>query len=98
MKVLLVIHGYPPYYMAGSEVYTYNLARELAKKHKVFVFCRFEDKNVPLYQYHDTIDGGVNIRYINNYEPQKASFYDKYLNPEIDDMFRFINEHRIVPI
>lgn len=88
MRILIVIHGYPPYYMAGSEVYTYNLARELAKHNEVFVFCRFEDKTKPLYQYHDTSDEGVNIRYINNYEPQNASFYDKYLNPEIDDMFR----------
>jgi glycosyltransferase involved in cell wall biosynthesis/organic radical activating enzyme len=79
--------------MAGSEVYTYNLARELAKNNEVFVFCRFEDKSVPLYQYYDTTDCGVNIRYINNYEPQNATFYDKYLNPKIDDMFRdFVRE------
>lgn len=88
MRVLLIIHGYPPFYMAGSEVYTYNLARELAKSNEVFVFCRFEDKTVPLYQYYDATDGGVNIRYINNYEPQNATFYDKYLNSRIDDMFR----------
>lgn len=88
MRILQVIHGYPPYYMAGSEVYTYNLARELAKSNEVFVFCRFEDKTVPLYQYYDTTDSGVNIRYINNYELQNATFYDKYLNPKIDDMFR----------
>ena len=93
MRILQVIHGYPPYYMAGSEVYTYNLARELAKSNEVFVFCRFEDKTVPLYQYYDATDGGVNIRYINNYEPQNATFYDKYLNPKIDDMFRdFVRE------
>ena len=88
MRILQVIHGYPPYYMAGAEVYTYNLARELAKSNEVFVFCRFEDKTVPLYQYHDVTDSGVNIRYINNYEPKSATFYDKYLNPCIDDMFR----------
>lgn len=88
MRILIIIHGYPPYYMAGSEVYTYNLARELAKANEVFVFCRFEDKTVPLYQYHDVTDSGVNIRYINNYEPKSATFYDKYLNPCIDDMFR----------
>ncbi len=93
MRILQVIHGYPPYYMAGSEVYTYNLARELAKSNEVFVFCRFEDKTVTLYQYYDATDGGVNIRYINNYEPQNATFYDKYLNPKIDEMFRdFVRE------
>ena len=63
MRILQVIHGYPPHYMAGSEVYTYNLARELAKSNEVFVFCRFEDKSLPLYQITDSVSDGVNIRY-----------------------------------
>ena len=88
MRILLVIHGYPPYYMAGSEVYTYNLARELAKTNDVFVFHRIEDKDIPLHQFFDSFEEGVHIRKINNYEPTPATFYDKYLNPEIDDAFR----------
>lgn len=88
MRILIVIHGYPPFYMAGSEVYTYNLARELAKTNDVFVFHRIENKSLPLYKYTDTKDEGVSIRYINNYEPENASFYDKYLNPAIDEAFR----------
>ena len=88
MRILQVIHGYPPYYMAGSEVYTYNLARELAKSNEVFVFHRIEDKSLPLYQITDTVSDGVNIRYINNYESESSAFYDKYLNPRIDDEFR----------
>lgn len=88
MRILLVIHGYPPYYMAGSEVYTYNLARELAKTNEVFVFHRIEDKDIPLHQFFDSFEEGVHIRKINNYEPTPATFYDKYLNPEIDDAFR----------
>ncbi|MBQ4236920.1 MAG: glycosyltransferase [Treponema sp.] len=88
MKILLVIHGYPPFYMAGSEVYTYNLARELAKSNEVYVFHRIEDKSIPRYQITDTVSEGVKIRYVNNYEPENATFYDKYLNPKIDDMFR----------
>ena len=82
MRILLVIHGYPPYYMAGSEVYTYNLARELAKTNDVFVFHRIEDKDIPLHQFFDSFEEGVHIRKINNYEPTPATFYDKYLNPE----------------
>ena len=88
MRILLVIHGYPPYYMAGSEVYTYNLAREVAKTNDVFVFHRIEDKSIPLHQFFDTIEESVHIRKINNYEPTPATFYDKYLNPKIDDAFR----------
>ena len=88
MRILLVIHGYPPFYMAGSEVYTYNLARELAKSNEVYVFHRIEDKSKPLFEITDTVSEGVKIRYVNNYEPENATFYDKYLNPKIDDMFR----------
>lgn len=88
MRILIIIHGYPPFYMAGSEVYTYNLAHELAKSNDVFVFHRIEDRTIPLYKCNDTIEDGVNIRYINNYEPENAVFYDKYLNPKIDDAFR----------
>ena len=89
MKILLVIHGYPPYYMAGSEVYTYNLARELAKTNEVYVFHRIEEKTRPLHSVTDTMgEDGVHVRMINNYEPDNATFYDKYLGTDVDDAFR----------
>lgn len=88
LRILMVMHGYPPYYMAGSEIYAYNLARELAKGYEVYVFHRVEDKKKPLYQITDRIDQNVHIRLVNNFEPQNANFYDKYLNPKIDDLFR----------
>ncbi|MBI4952310.1 MAG: glycosyltransferase [Myxococcales bacterium] len=43
MKILLVIHGYPMRYNAGSEVYTQALAQALAARHEVEVFTREED-------------------------------------------------------
>ena len=43
MRVLLIIHGYPPRYNAGSKVNTQTLARELAARHDVRVFTRQED-------------------------------------------------------
>lgn len=51
MKVLLVIHGYPPRYNAGSEVYTQTLAYGL-KQHgiDVTVFVREEDPFLPDFQ------------------------------------------------
>lgn len=38
MKILKVIHGYPPYYSAGSEVYSQTLAHELANNNEVQIF------------------------------------------------------------
>ncbi|MHA2282175.1 MAG: glycosyltransferase [Promethearchaeota archaeon] len=44
MKILKVIHGYPPRYNAGSEVYTQTLVNGLQKAgHEVTVFAREED-------------------------------------------------------
>ena len=40
MKILKIIHGYPPNYNAGSEVYSQSICNELAKKHDIFIFTR----------------------------------------------------------
>jgi len=41
LHVLLVVHGFPPDTWAGTEVYTLNLARELARRgHRVTILAR----------------------------------------------------------
>jgi glycosyltransferase involved in cell wall biosynthesis len=37
LKILQVVHGFPPRSVAGVEVLTHNLCKELAKKHEVHV-------------------------------------------------------------
>ncbi|MFO0649341.1 MAG: glycosyltransferase [Polyangiales bacterium] len=68
MKVLLVIHGYPMRYNAGSEVYTQALAHALAERHEVRVFTRDEDPFRPDYACVDEVDrddGRVRLRVVN---------------------------------
>ena len=43
MKILKIIHGYPPLYNAGSEVYSQSICDELSKKHKIVIFAREEN-------------------------------------------------------
>ncbi len=43
MKILKIIHGYPPLYNAGSEVYSQSICEELSKKHEITVFTREEN-------------------------------------------------------
>ena len=44
MKIWKVIHGYPPRYNAGSEVYSQMLCHELVRQgHEVIVFTRQEN-------------------------------------------------------
>jgi glycosyltransferase involved in cell wall biosynthesis/MoaA/NifB/PqqE/SkfB family radical SAM enzyme len=43
MNILKIIHGYPPLYNAGSEVYSQSICEELSRKHNLTVFTREED-------------------------------------------------------
>ncbi|MEW9824169.1 MAG: glycosyltransferase [Candidatus Symbiodolus clandestinus] len=43
MRILKIIHGYPPWYNAGSEVYSQMLCQGLAQRHEVHVVTREED-------------------------------------------------------
>lgn len=43
MRILKVIHGYPPLYNAGSEVYSQTLCAALCRMHDVHVFTREEN-------------------------------------------------------
>ena len=47
MHILKIIHGYPPTYNAGSEVYSQSICNELSKFHKVSVFTREENPYAP---------------------------------------------------
>ena len=87
MKILHVIHGYPPYYMAGSEVYTYNLTNELAKTEKIFIFTRIENPFEPQYSLINEKNNNIEIRRIN--KPKRDyTLEDKYLDPIVDSAFR----------
>ncbi len=51
MHILKIIHGYPPLYNAGSEVYSQSLVNELARQgHRVSIFTREENAYLPDYQ------------------------------------------------
>jgi glycosyltransferase involved in cell wall biosynthesis len=47
MKILKIIHGYPPEYNAGSEVYSQSVCNELNKYHEVVIFSREENDYEP---------------------------------------------------
>ncbi len=57
MRVLKIIHGYPPAYNAGSEVYSQLLCNALEKSgHEVVVFSREENPFTPDYSIRVTSD------------------------------------------
>lgn len=87
MKIVQVVHSFPPYNMAGAEVYTYNLSRELAGKHKVSVFYRINNLRLKEYEFtHNNFDG-LNIYTVNNTFRDCNSFKMTYKNEIIADKF-----------
>lgn len=68
MRILKVIHGYPPRYNAGSEVYSQTLCAELCRRHEVHVFTREENPFVAdgvVRRTHDSLFPKVNLHIVN---------------------------------
>jgi len=83
------MHGFPPEYMAGSEVYSLHLAMELNKKHEVMVFHRIENPFLEEYQVIESEFNGlkkymVNIPYLPHY------FEGRYINQKVEEIFETI--------
>jgi glycosyltransferase involved in cell wall biosynthesis len=83
MRVLHAIHDFLPRHRAGSEIYAYDLTRELSKRHDVFVATAEYDPATP----HGTIrwracDGLPVIEVVNNWE--FADFDETYSSPRLN--------------
>ena len=92
MRILVLIHGYPPRYNAGSEVYTQTIARRLARDNEVMVFTRFEDSSFPPYTVIEEVDapsGGpaVRLRLVN-----MTGFRERFVHEMVEDRFRICLE------
>lgn len=86
MIILHIIHGFPPHYMAGSEIYTHTIAKEQAKEHQVFVFSRIESPLKPRYRVEKEVTDNMTIIRINNPET-RGSFLNKYIDKSVDAAF-----------
>ncbi len=88
MKILKVIHGFPPDYMAGSEVYSYHLTKELRRSQNVdvSVFTRVENEFDEAYKVYDENIDGIRIRRVN--KPKRDYLYEeKFFDNAIDTLF-----------
>ncbi len=86
MHILKIIHGYPPYYNAGSEVYSQSICNELCKKHKVSVFTREENPYAPCFSIREQqINNNLTLYFVNN--PQGK---DGYRHIQMDKNFALL--------
>ena len=86
LKVLKVIHGYPPYYMAGSEVYTHNLCKELSKTCDVAIFTRIEDEFRSPYEVQESKEEGIHIIRVNK-PSRDYTFRSKCIDEKMTQIF-----------
>lgn len=93
MKIAQVIHSFPNYNVAGTEVYTYNLTKKLAERNKVDIFCRINDPNIKEYELIKENYNGLSIYTINNTFKDYISFKQTYKNDYIAEKFgKFLDE------
>jgi glycosyltransferase involved in cell wall biosynthesis len=86
MKILYVVHSFPPHNVAGTEIYTYNLCSELSKRHEIFVFHRVNDRGKEEYEVNYT-GSGFHVYSINNTFRDCDSYEKIYKNEEIARRF-----------
>ena len=87
-KILYVVHGFPPRNVAGTETYTFSLAREIARDHAVRIFYRFADPEKEEYAVEKGTYKGLGYWAVNNTYRADNSFGAYYLNPELEPPFR----------
>lgn len=88
MKILKVIHGYPPYYSAGSEVYSQTLAHELVNNNEVQVFTRYENSFLPDFYYTTVLDSSDSRILLHLINIPTAKYRYKFINEEVDIQFK----------
>ena len=87
LKILMVVHQYLPRHVAGTEVYTHNLAKALSRRHDLLVLSAESDYDQERFAENRTsVDGVALHQVIHNYE--WTNFRDTYDCPQADAVFR----------
>lgn len=90
MKILKIIHGYPPNYNAGSEVYSQSICNELKKNHQIGIFTREENPYAADFQIRQEKREGLDF-YLVNMPREK----DGYNQAPVNEAFaRLIKENK----
>ena len=86
MRILMVVHYFLPRHLAGTELYTFRLARELQKEHEVALFFAELDATTPSYTVRTgTYHGLPFTEVVNNHTYWR--FRETYTNPRLERLF-----------
>lgn len=87
MKILQILHCFPPESMTGAEIYAYNLAKcLLLDKHEVSVFYRISNPKEEDYKVLKDSYGGLTVYKINN-TLKRYNIEKIYRNKDIESKF-----------
>ena len=88
MKVLIVVHGFPPSAQGGSEIYAETHARSLSEQYgdEVLVLTREHDPSAAEYRVRSEDREGLNVIWINNTFRATRSFLETYANEAIAEI------------
>lgn len=92
LKVLYVVHGFPPDTWAGTEIYTYNIAKEMQRRgHEVVVLARVpaDDRELPEFHVEDAEFQGLRVLRM-THRLDHASMRESYEQPKAERAFRVV--------
>ena len=87
MKVLFILHGWPPASIGGVEIYARRLAKEMSGKADVKAFCAESDEARPQYETRTVIDGDIEVTMVNYIPPPETDFESTYRNGKMAEVF-----------
>lgn len=86
MRIFKSIHQFLPKHVAGSEVHTYLLCKELMKRHDVHLFYPEHYADREPYQVRRDFYDGIPVTEF-SYSAAAVNFEETYRNPRIDEIF-----------
>ncbi|MFC1850502.1 glycosyltransferase family 4 protein [candidate division CSSED10-310 bacterium] len=93
MRILQVIHSFPPDNWSGSEIYALRLSQALARTDEVAVFCRRADPGRPEFEVDREVFKNLPIYRLNNNFLSVKRFEDIYRHEAINQAFcQVLNE------
>lgn len=85
MRILHIVHGYPPHGHGGAELYAEAVATRLARQwgDQIFVLTREHVESAPEFRIREEFRPGVSLFWINNTFRTTQRFEDTYVNHRI---------------
>lgn len=89
MRILLVVHQFLPRHQTGTEIYTYGLAKELSRRHEVYLFYREEGPAGRGFAEEDGEFKGLKVHkvYLDQPADPYRQFFSTFKNRAVEESF-----------